>query len=61
MTYYEKLTKLIGGEPLKIGLETHLKYFPKLKTIEGAAEDLFLLEIESYPKQKAKAKKLGLI
>jgi hypothetical protein len=61
MSYYDKLTKLLGREPLKSGLETHLKYHPQLKTLEGAAKDLFQLEIFSFPKQKAKAKKLGLI
>ena len=60
MSYIEKLTKLIGRPPITSGLEAHLKYHPHLKTKEDAAKDIFRITI-SLPKEKAKAKKLGLI
>jgi hypothetical protein len=59
MSYYEKLTKLLGREPLYGGLVDNMKVL-NLKNIEDSAKSLFngLLTI---PKEKAKAKKLGLI
>jgi hypothetical protein len=59
MSYYEKLTKLLGRKPLHGGLVANMKAL-NLKDIEESAKNLFLGEIGD-PKQKAKAKKLGLI
>jgi hypothetical protein len=61
LTYYEKLTMLLGREPLKGGLKEHMKYNPKFKTEEAVCKDLFLMNIKTFPKDKSKAKKLGLI
>lgn len=60
MSYYEKLTKLLGREPLKGGLITNMKALG-LKDLEASAKNLFEGEIKCIPGQKAKAKKLGLI
>ncbi|MDR0793272.1 MAG: hypothetical protein LBE82_08175 [Chitinophagaceae bacterium] len=57
MSYYEKLVKLLGREPYNV--EYNRQIFG-LKTKEDSAKSIFngLLTI---PKEKAKAKKLGLI
>ena len=57
MTYYEKLVKLLGREPYN--LEYNQKILG-LKSKEESAKSIFkgLLTI---PKEKVKAKKLGLI
>ncbi|MBS1579091.1 MAG: hypothetical protein JST29_05575 [Bacteroidetes bacterium] len=59
MSYYEKLSILLGRKPLHGGLVANMKVF-NLKNIEDSAKDLFLGEIRN-PKQKNKAKKLGLL
>ncbi len=59
MSYLEKLTKLLGREPLKGGLIANMKAL-NLKNLEDSAKNLFQGEIR-YQNQKDKAKKLGLI
>ncbi len=59
MTYYNKLTKILGREPFKEGVKHHQQYF-KFKTLDEAAKDLFNLELKD-PKMKIKALKLGLL
>jgi len=60
MTYYEKLVKILGREPLPGSLEYNKKIM-KWRTLEQSARDLFESEIKQIPGQKAKAKKLGLL
>ncbi|MCZ2222165.1 MAG: hypothetical protein LC122_00835 [Chitinophagales bacterium] len=59
MTYYEKLTKILGRQPHYGGLVANMKAL-NLKDLEDSAKNLFLGELK-VPKQKQKAKKLGLI
>lgn len=59
MSYYEKLVKLLGRKPIEGSLE-YTKKILGLKDTEASAENLFKGELVN-PKQKAKAKKLGLI
>jgi hypothetical protein len=57
MIYHEKLVKLLGREPYNLEYNRQIL---GLKTKEDSAKSIFkgLLTI---PKEKAKAKKLGLI
>lgn len=57
MTYYEKLKKLLGYEPINI--EYNQKILG-LKTKEASAKSIFE-GLLTLPKHKTKAKKLGLI
>jgi hypothetical protein len=59
MSWLEKLAKLYGRPPYTPGLDYHAKLF-KLKGREEAAKDIFEIVIAN-PKEKAKAKKLGLL
>jgi hypothetical protein len=59
MTYYEKLIKLLGREPIEGSLEFNKKVLG-LKSLEESAKSLFKGEL-NFPKQKNKAKKLGLL
>lgn len=59
MSYLEKLTKLLGRKPLQGGLIANMNTL-NLNSIEESAKNLFKGELVN-PKQKAKAKKLGLI
>jgi len=60
MSYVEKLTKLLGRDPLKDGLIANMKAM-NLRSIEASAKNLFEDELQLVPGQKVKAKKLGLI
>jgi hypothetical protein len=57
VTYYEKLKTLLGREPVSI--EYNRKVMG-LRTKEESAKNLFE-DLLTIPKDKAKAKKLGLI
>ncbi len=60
MTYYDKLVKILGREPIEGSLEYNRKIM-KLRSLEASAKNLFEGEIKLIPGQKAKAKKLGLL
>ncbi len=60
MSYYQKLKLLLGREPIEGSLEYNMKIL-NLKDLEASAKNLFEGLIRSFPKDKAKAKKLGLI
>jgi hypothetical protein len=57
MSYYEKLVKLLGREPVSLDYNQQIL---GLKTKEDSAKSLFN-GLLSIPTEKKKAKKLGLI
>ena len=59
LSWMEKLTLLLGRPPIMEGVDENIKWM-KLGSREESAKDLFMGCIKQ-PKDKAKAKKLGLI